>query len=131
MRRNRRRAISPLNRPPIIREKLNKRGIIDDMHRTINGRGIEITREQINAVLFAQVDQVERAMRPTGIGVYKIPGLVKIERYMRKPTRKRVGQDIRAGKAVEIPARPAKPAVRFEALVELREVIKPLRRKTI
>jgi nucleoid DNA-binding protein len=83
-----------------------------------------LTRTDVLNVLEALNQHIKRNLnRRTGAGYFTIPGLIKI-RNVRKPrTKARRGVNPFTGEEITIPAKPARNAIKLQALKGLKEMI--------
>lgn len=83
-----------------------------------------LTRTDVLNVLEALNTHIKRNLnRRTGAGYFTIPGLIKI-RNVRKPrTKARRGVNPFTGEEITIPAKPARNAIKLQALKGLKEML--------
>ena len=82
------------------------------------------TRADVSLVLEALNGQIKRNLsKRTGSGMFSIPGLIKV-RVVRKPrTKARKGVNPFTGEQIMIAAKPARNAVKLQALKGLKDMI--------
>lgn len=82
----------------------------------------ELSRKEVNKVLEALGNQVERSLSKRGPGVFTLPGLVKIERRKvpAKKARRGVPNPFKPGELMDIPAKPATTKIRVRPLKNLK-----------
>lgn len=101
-----------------IQSKLNKSQILDEI-----AARTELPKSKVEAVLDELETLMERSLRRRAVGEFQIPGLIKVNKYTKKATKKRTGRNLHTNEEIEIPAKPARPALRFKGLKRLRDMI--------
>ena len=101
-----------------IKSKLNKSQILDEI-----ATRTELPKSKVEAVLDELEILMERSLRRRAVGEFQIPGLIKVNKYTKKATKKRTGRNLHTNEEIEIPAKPARPALRFKGLKRLRDII--------
>ncbi len=83
-----------------------------------------LPKKDVVAVLDALTDEITKALKKTGIGVFAIPGLVKIERKIvpARPAQKGVKNPF-TGELQDRPAKPASVKVRVRPLKNLKAMV--------
>jgi nucleoid DNA-binding protein len=83
-----------------------------------------LPKKDVVAVLEALTDEITKALKKTGIGVFAIPGLVKIERKIvpARPAQKGVKNPF-TGELQDRPAKPASVKVRVRPLKNLKAMV--------
>ena len=106
-------------RNPAIGSVLRKKDLID-----LISSEASLPKDSVRKVLDAQDDVIERSLRPRGgCGVAQIGNLIKIERYKRPATKKRMGRNLRTGEEIVIPARRAHNSVKLKKLKRLKDMV--------
>ena len=103
--------------------RLKKADIVDEICRMQATTDTPLTRKQVSEVMGRLNDIVGRCLHAEGIGEFKFPGLLKIHRYMRPPSKARPGRNMRTHEHVTVPAKPARAAVRCQPLLGLRRMV--------
>lgn len=85
----------------------------------------DLTRKDVNNVLASLNEHIEKSLGRRGVGVFTIPGLVKIEKRKvpARKARKNVPNPFKPGETMDIPAKPATTKIRLRALKGLKEMI--------
>jgi nucleoid DNA-binding protein len=85
-----------------------------------------LAKKDVVAVLEALTTEIQKALKGSGIGVFSIPGLVKIERRKvpARPAQKGVKNPF-TGELQDRPAKPASVKVRVRALKNLKAMVSP------
>jgi nucleoid DNA-binding protein len=98
---------------------LTKTEIMRSISETTN-----LPKKDVVAVLEALTDEITKALKKTGIGVFAIPGLVKIERKIvpARPAQKGVKNPF-TGELQDRPAKPASVKVRVRPLKNLKAMV--------
>jgi nucleoid DNA-binding protein len=83
-----------------------------------------LAKKDVVAVIEALTDEIASAMKSNGIGVFSVPGLVKIERKKvpARPAQKGVKNPF-TGELQDRPAKPASVKVRVRALKNLKAMV--------
>jgi len=83
-----------------------------------------LPKKDVVAVMEALTDEIHKALKKTGIGVFAIPGLVKIERKTvpARPAQKGVKNPF-TGELQDRPAKPASVKVRVRPLKNLKAMV--------
>jgi len=83
-----------------------------------------LPKKDVVAVMEALTDEIHKALKKAGIGVFAIPGLVKIERKTvpAKPAQKGVKNPF-TGELQDRPAKPASVKVRVRPLKNLKAMV--------
>jgi nucleoid DNA-binding protein len=83
-----------------------------------------LPKKDVVAVMEALTDEIQKALKGSGIGVFSIPGLVKIERRKvpARPAQKGVKNPF-TGELQDRPAKPASVKVRVRALKNLKAMV--------
>jgi len=81
-------------------------------------------RKQVQAVLDALTEEINKAIGKKGPGVFQLPGIAKIYIHTRKaqPAKKNVLNRF-TGQMQDVPAKPAKKVVKIKALKQLKDVL--------
>jgi len=81
-----------------------------------------LPKKDVVAVLEALADEIQNALKGSGVGVFTIPGLIKIERKKipARPAKKGV---MVLGQLRDLPAKPASVKVRVRALKNLKAMV--------
>jgi nucleoid DNA-binding protein len=81
-----------------------------------------LAKKDVVAVMEALADEIQSALKGTGVGVFTIPGLIKIERKKipARPAKKGV---MVLGQLRDLPAKPASVKVRVRALKNLKAMV--------
>lgn len=101
-----------------IKAKLNKSQILDEI-----ASQTDLPKSKVEAVLDELETLMERSLRRRAVGEFQIPGLIKVNKYTKKATKKRTGRNLHTNEEIDIPAKPARPALRFKGLKRLRDMI--------
>ncbi len=85
----------------------------------------DLSKKQVSSVLEALQAEIKKALGSRGMGVFAIPGLVKIERRKipARPAQKRPNP-FKPGEMMEVAARPAQNKVKVRPLKNLKEMVK-------
>ncbi len=83
-----------------------------------------LPKKDVVAVMEALTDEIHKALKKSGIGVFAIPGLVKIERKTvpARPAQKGVKNPF-TGELQDRPAKPASVKVRVRPLKNLKAMV--------
>jgi nucleoid DNA-binding protein len=83
-----------------------------------------LPKKDVVAVMEALSDEIQKALKGSGIGIFSIPGLVKIERRKvpARPAQKGVKNPF-TGELQDRPAKPASVKVRVRALKNLKAMV--------
>ena len=84
----------------------------------------ELTKTQVAKVLEGLEKLVHRELGKKGVGVFTIPGLVKVRLAKKKATKEREGRNPQTGEKMIIKAKPATTVVRARVLKGLAEAVK-------
>ena len=81
-----------------------------------------LAKKDVVAVMEALADEIQNALKGSGVGVFTIPGLIKIERKKipARPAKKGV---MVLGQLRDLPAKPASVKVRVRALKNLKAMV--------
>lgn len=81
-----------------------------------------LPKKDVVAVMEALADEIQNALKGSGVGVFTIPGLIKIERKKipARPAKKGV---MVLGQLRDLPAKPASVKVRVRALKNLKAMV--------
>jgi nucleoid DNA-binding protein len=83
-----------------------------------------LTRTDVLNVLEALNQHIKRSLnRRTGAGYFTIPGLIKIRNVRKARTKARRGVNPFTGEEITIPAKPARNAIKLQALKGLKEML--------
>lgn len=85
--------------------------------------GNPVTRSQVRGVLDGLGVLLERTLQEGGVGEFKIPSLIKIERYIRPPTNARPARNMRTQESIMIPPQPERLGVRCKPLIRLKRMV--------
>jgi nucleoid DNA-binding protein len=98
---------------------LTKTEIMRSISETTN-----LAKKDVVAVMEALTTEIQKALKGSGIGVFSIPGLVKIERRKvpSRPAQKGVKNPF-TGELQDRPAKPASVKVRVRALKNLKAMV--------
>jgi len=96
---------------------LTKTEILRHLSETTN-----LAKKDVVAVMEALADAIQEALKGSGVGVFTIPGLIKIERKKipARPAKKGV---MVLGQLRDLPAKPASVKVRVRALKNLKAMV--------
>jgi nucleoid DNA-binding protein len=85
-----------------------------------------LNKKDVSTVIDALVDEIRKSLNSPGVGVFAIPGLVKIERkdVPAKPART-APDPFKKGQMRDYPAKPASVKVKVRALKLLKEMVTP------
>lgn len=83
-----------------------------------------LAKKDVVAVIEALHSEIERALKKSGVGVFSIPGLVKVERKVvpARPAQKGVKNPF-TGELQDRPAKPESVKVRVRALKNLKAMV--------
>lgn len=86
----------------------------------------ELSRKQVAAVLDALAEEIAKNVGKKGVGVFQIPGVVKIIRkeVPAKPARKNVPNPFKPGEFRDIAAKKASTTVKVRPLKTLKDMVK-------
>ena len=86
----------------------------------------DVPKKQVAAVLEALAKEIKKSLSNKGAGVFKIPGLVKIEKKKvpARPAQTGVPNPFKPGELMDRPAKPAYNKVKVRALKTLKEMAK-------
>jgi nucleoid DNA-binding protein len=81
-----------------------------------------LPKKDVVAVMESLADEIQNALKGSGVGVFTIPGLIKIERKKipARPAKKGV---MVLGQLRDLPAKPASVKVRVRALKTLKAMV--------
>ena len=81
-----------------------------------------LAKKDVVAVMEALAEEIQNALKGSGVGVFTIPGLIKIERKKipARPAKKGV---MVLGQLRDLPAKPASVKVRVRALKNLKAMV--------
>ena len=84
----------------------------------------DLTKKQVAAVLDALTDEVRKSLSSRGVGVFTLPGLLKIEKkkVAARPAQKGVKNPF-TGELQDRPAKPAYSKVKVRALRNLKDMV--------
>lgn len=103
--------------------KLKKADIVNELARRLTKQGVPTSRVQVRGVIDGLSELIEQSLSKEGIGEFNIPGLIKIERYIRRPTNTRPGRNMQTQESMMIPAQPKRAAVRCKPLTKLKRMV--------
>jgi len=83
-----------------------------------------LSRKQVAAVLEALTGFIEHEIGKKGPGIFTLPGLLKIKRVEKPPTKAREGRNPQTGETIMIKAKPKRTVVRALPLKALKEMVK-------
>ena len=85
----------------------------------------DLTKKQVAAVMEALAAEIKKNLGKRGLGIFAIPGLVKIERKLvpAKPARKNAPDPFHPGEFRDYPAKPASVKVKVRALKNLKDMV--------
>ena len=85
----------------------------------------DLTRRQVGDVLDSLSQQISRSLGRRGVGMFTLPGLVKIEkkRVPARKARKGVPNPFKPGELMDIAAKPASTKIKVRALKHLKEMV--------
>jgi nucleoid DNA-binding protein len=84
----------------------------------------KLTRKQVG-VFFDELSKlIKNELGKKGPGVFNLPGLLKIKRVEKAPTKARQGRNPLTGEPIMIKAKPKRTVVRALALKALKEMVK-------
>jgi nucleoid DNA-binding protein len=81
-----------------------------------------LTKKDVGAVLESLGNQIERHLKPRGVGTFTLPGLLKLSVTKKPATKERKGVNPFTGEAMTIAAKPARRAVKARILKGLKEL---------
>ncbi len=86
----------------------------------------DVSKKEVAAVLEALAEEIKKSLSNKGAGVFKIAGLVKIEKKKvpARPAQIGVPNPFRPGELMDRPAKPAYSKVKVRALKTLKEMVK-------
>ena len=82
-----------------------------------------LTKVDVTKVLGELNSLVEKSIGKRGPGIFTIPGLLKIKKYERPATKKKMGRNPRTGEVIEIPAKRKRNDVKVRPLKALRDMV--------
>jgi nucleoid DNA-binding protein len=84
-----------------------------------------LSRKQVQSVMEALSNEINKSIGKKGPGVFQIPGVAKIYIHTRKaqPAKKNVANPFKPGEFRDIPAKPAKKMVKIKALKQLKDLV--------
>ena len=106
-----------------ISSKLRKADIVNELTQMMVDEGNPVTRSQVRGVLDGLGVLLERTLQEGGVGEFKIPSLIKIERYIRPPTNARPARNMRTQESIMIPPQPERLGVRCKPLIRLKRMV--------
>src|SRR5271167_3941907 len=83
-----------------------------------------LTRKQIASVFDELVGMIKGELGKKGPGIFTLPGLLKIKRVEKPPTKARQGRNPLTGEPIMIKAKPKRTVVRALPLKALKEMVK-------
>jgi nucleoid DNA-binding protein len=87
-------------------------------------KATELTKKQVAAFFEELQKLIKTELSKKGPGVFNLPGLLKIKRVEKGPTKARPGRDPRTGNEIMIKAKPKRTVVRAVALKALKDMVK-------
>jgi nucleoid DNA-binding protein len=83
-----------------------------------------LTRKQV-ATFFDELGKlIQKELGKKGPGIFNLPGMIKIKRVEKPPTKARQGRNPLTGEAIMIKAKPKRTVVRALPLKALKEMVK-------
>lgn len=85
----------------------------------------ELSRKEVAAVLDSLAGLIEKSVKPRGVGMFNLPGLLKIK-VIKKPAtkaRKNVPNPFRPGEFMDVAAKPARKVVKVLPLKGLKDMV--------
>jgi nucleoid DNA-binding protein len=83
-----------------------------------------LTRKQV-AIFFDELSKLlKNELGKKGPGIFNVPGLIKIKRVEKPPTKARPGRNPLTGETIMIKAKPKRTVVRALPLKALKEMVK-------
>lgn len=89
------------------------------------GERTGVAKKDVVAVMGELEALIEGHLSKKGPGQFTLPGLLKVTRAKKPASKARMGRNPRTGEPMEIPARPARTALRLRALKGLKAMIEP------
>jgi nucleoid DNA-binding protein len=83
-----------------------------------------MTKKQVAVFFDALSDLIKSEVGKKGPGVFNVPGLLKIKRVEKPPTKAREGRNPATGETIMIKAKPKRTVVRALPLKALKEMVK-------
>ena len=85
----------------------------------------DLSRKQVAAVFDALAGEIKKNIGPRGMGIFSIPGLLKIERKKipARPAKKGVPNPFKPGELMDVAARPASNKVKVRPLKSLKDMV--------
>ena len=85
----------------------------------------ELTRREIGGVLEALGTQISKSLGRRGVGMFTIPGLIKIEKKKvpARKARKNVPNPFKPGEMMDVAAKPPSTKVKLRALKNLKDMV--------
>ncbi|MBA2491589.1 MAG: HU family DNA-binding protein [Gammaproteobacteria bacterium] len=105
-------SVNAVKKPPTKSEILNH--IADDTG---------ISRKQAGAVLDSLQDLIGRSLKARGVGLFNLPGLMKIKVVKKPATKARKGTNPFTGEETVFKAKPARKAVKIQPLKALKDMV--------
>jgi nucleoid DNA-binding protein len=84
----------------------------------------KMSRKQVAAFFDELTNLIKNELGKKGPGVFNVPGLLKIKRVEKPPTKERMGRNPLTGEPIMIKAKPKRTVVRALALKQLKEMVK-------
>jgi nucleoid DNA-binding protein len=83
-----------------------------------------LTRKQVGTFFDELTNLIKYELGKKGPGIFTLPGLLKIKRVEKPPTKARQGRNPLTGEPIMIKAKPKRTVVRALALKALKEMVK-------
>jgi nucleoid DNA-binding protein len=103
-------------RPSAIKDKMPKSQIVGSLADSTG-----LTKAQVNSVMDAYEELIERSIRKRALGEFTIPGLMKIVTVKKPAVKARKGINPFTGEETMFKAKPASTAVKVRPLKKLKE----------
>jgi nucleoid DNA-binding protein len=83
-----------------------------------------LTRKEVATFFDELTKLIKTELGKKGPGIFNLPGLIKIKRVEKPPTKARQGRNPLTGEPITIKAKPKRTVVRATALKALKEMVK-------
>jgi nucleoid DNA-binding protein len=83
-----------------------------------------LTRKQVGTFFDELTNLIKNELGKKGPGIFTLPGLLKIKRVEKAPTKARLGRNPLTGEEITIKAKPKRTVVRALPLKALKEMVK-------
>jgi len=82
-----------------------------------------LSRKEVSSVLDALAGQIQKSIKPRGVGIFNLPGLLKIKVVRKPATKARKGINPFTGEETTFKAKPARNVVKVLPLKGLKDMV--------